>query len=67
MSILGKFVKDEKFKGKNFTYIAFLDIKMAYDTVPIHNIFTKLFHLCIHDKCFQFYFKTLSYFQSKNS
>eukprot|EP00833_Pecoramyces_ruminatium_P002775 jgi/Orpsp1_1/1176807/evm.model.c7180000059111.1 len=42
-----------KFKGK-FTYVAFLDLKKAYDSVPIYNILTKIFHLGIRDKCFNF-------------
>ena len=32
-----------KFQGK-FTYLAFLDLKKAYDSVPIFNILTKLYH-----------------------
>jgi len=42
-----------KFHGK-FTYIAFLDLKKAYDSVPIFNILTKLYHLGIRGKCFDF-------------
>jgi len=42
-----------KFKGK-LTYVAFLDLKKAYDSVPIFNIFKKIFHLGISDKCFDF-------------
>jgi len=36
----------------DFTYVAFLDLKSqkAYDSVPIFNILTKLFHLGICDK-----------------
>jgi len=41
------------FAGK-FTYVAFLDIKKAYDSVPIFNILTKLFRLGIRGKCFDF-------------
>ena len=42
-----------KIKGK-FTYLAFLDLKKAYDSVPIYNILTKLFNIGIRDKCLQF-------------
>jgi hypothetical protein len=42
-----------KFKGK-FIYVAFLDLKKAYDSVPIFNILTKIFHLGIRNKCFDF-------------
>ena len=42
-----------KIKGK-FTYLTFLDLKKAYDSVPIHNILTKLFDIGIRDKCLQF-------------
>jgi len=37
-----------------FTYLAFLDLKKAYDTVPIYNILTKLKHIGIRGKCLQF-------------
>ena len=40
-------------KGK-FTYLAFLDLKKAYDSVPIYNILTKLSNIGIRGKCFQF-------------
>jgi len=43
----------KKFHGK-FTNIAFLDLKTAYDSVPIFNILTKLYHLGIRGKCFDF-------------
>ena len=36
------------------TYIAFLDLKKAYDSVPIFNILTKLFNLGIRGKRFEF-------------
>ena len=42
-----------KFKDK-FTFLAFLDIKKAYDSVPIYNILTKLNNLGIRGKCLQF-------------
>ena len=42
-----------KFMNK-FTYVAFLDLRKAYDSVPIFNILTKLFNLGIRDKCFDF-------------
>jgi len=42
-----------KFNGQ-FTYLAFLDLKKAYDSVPIFNILTKLYHLGIRGKCFDF-------------
>ncbi len=42
-----------KFQGK-FTYLAFLDLKKAYDSVPIFNILTKIYHLGIRGKCFDF-------------
>jgi len=41
------------FKG-NFTYLAFLDLKKAYDSVPIFNILTKLYNLGIRDKYHMF-------------
>jgi hypothetical protein len=59
-------LKKKIFKGK-FTYVAFFDLKKDYDYVPIYNILIKLFHLDIRDKCFNFNFKTLSYFRSKSS
>ncbi len=42
-----------KFANKP-TYIAFLDLKKAYDSVPIFNILTKLYNLGIRGKCFEF-------------
>jgi len=39
-----------KFKG-NFTYLAFLKLKKAYDSVPNSNILTKLYKLGISGKC----------------
>jgi len=39
-----------KFKG-NFTYLAFLKLKKAYDSVPNSNILTKLYNLEISGKC----------------
>ena len=42
-----------KFQGK-FTYLAFLDLKKAYDSVPIFNILTKLYHYGVRGKCFDF-------------
>ena len=36
------------------TYLAFLDLKKAYDSVPIGNILNKLYRLGIRGKCFQF-------------
>jgi len=42
-----------KFKGE-FTYVAFLDLNKAYDSIPIFNILTKILHLGIRDKCFDF-------------
>ena len=42
-----------KFQGK-FTYLAFLDLKKAYDSVPIFNILTKLYHMGLRGKCFDF-------------
>ena len=42
-----------KFQNK-FTYVAFLDLKKAYDSVPIYNILTKLFHFGIRGKSFDF-------------
>jgi len=40
-------------KGK-FTYLAFLDFKKVYDSVPIYNILTKLSNIGIRDKCLRF-------------
>jgi len=42
-----------KFQGY-FTYLAFLDLKKAYDSVPIFNILTKLYNLGIRGKCHLF-------------
>ena len=42
-----------KFDDK-FTYLAFLDLKKAYDSVPIFNILTKLYNLGIRGKCLNF-------------
>jgi len=42
---------DDKVK---FTYVAFLDLKKAYDSVPIFNILTKLYHNGVRGKCFDF-------------
>jgi len=42
-----------KFQGK-FTYLAFLDLKKAYDSVPIFNILTKLYHYGVRGRCFDF-------------
>ena len=36
------------------TYLAFLDLKKAYDSVPIGNILHKIDCLGIRGKCFQF-------------
>ena len=36
------------------TYLAFLDLKKAYDSVPIGNILYKLDALGIRGKCYQF-------------
>ena len=36
------------------TYLAFLDLKKAYDSVPIFNILTKLYHYGVRGKCFDF-------------
>ena len=36
------------------TYLAFLDLKKTYDSVPIGNILYKLDALGIRDKCYQF-------------
>jgi len=50
---LEKICQGRKFQGK-FTYLAFLDLKKAYDSVPIFNILTKLYHDGVRDKCFDF-------------
>lgn len=42
-----------QFKGKS-TYLAFLDLKKAYDSVPIFNILSKIESLGIRGKCFRF-------------
>lgn len=42
-----------KFANK-YTYVTFLDLKKAYDSVPIFNILTKLYNLGIRGKCFDF-------------
>jgi len=42
-----------KFANKP-TYIAFLDLEKAYDSVPIFNILTKLYNFGIRGKCFEF-------------
>ena len=42
-----------KFQGK-FTYLAFLDLKKAYDSVPFFNILTKLYNIGIRGNCLQF-------------
>jgi len=39
-SLLENFVKEENFKGQ-FTYVAFLDLKKANDSIPIFNILNK--------------------------
>jgi len=48
------------------TYLAFLDLKKAYDFVPIGNILYKLDALGIRGKCYQFIKKNL-YLSSKAS
>jgi len=45
--------QSKKFANKP-TYIAFFDLKKAYDSVPIFNILTKLYNLGIRGKCFEF-------------
>ena len=54
---LEKICQGRKFQGK-FTYLAFLDLKKAYDSVPIFNkkknILTKLYRYGVHGKCFDF-------------
>ena len=42
-----------QFKGKK-TYLAFLDLKKAYDSVPIYNILSKIERLGIRGKCYKF-------------
>jgi len=42
-----------KFQDK-FTYLALLDLKKAYDSVPIYNILTKLYNIDIRGNCFEF-------------
>ena len=39
---------------KKSTFLAFLDLKKAYDSVPIFNILTKLYNLEIRDNCLNF-------------
>ena len=39
---------------KKSTFLAFLDLKKAYDSVPIFNILTKLYNLGIRDNCLNF-------------
>ena len=36
------------------TYLAFLDLKKAYDSVPIYNILTKLYNMGIRGNTFTF-------------
>jgi len=55
-----------KFQG-NFTYVAFLDIKKAYDSVPIYNILTKLYKLGIRGKCFDFLSNLYMYSKARAS
>jgi hypothetical protein len=45
--------RKKKFQD-NFTYVAFLDLKIAYDSVPIYNILIKLYKFDIRSKCFDF-------------
>jgi len=42
-----------KFQGK-FTYLVFLDLKKANDSLPVFNILTKLYHYGVRGKCFNF-------------
>jgi len=42
-----------KFENKD-TYLAFLDLKKAYDSVPIYNVLIKIHHLGIRGKCYNF-------------
>jgi len=42
-----------KFENKD-TYLAFLDLKKAYDSVPIYNVLMKIHHLGIRGKCYNF-------------
>jgi len=37
-----------------FSYLAFLDLKKAYDSVPIYNVLMKIHHLGIRGKCYNF-------------
>jgi len=39
---------------KKSTFLAFLDLKKAYDSVPIFNTLTKLYHLGIRDNYLNF-------------
>ena len=41
-------------EGSAPTYLAFLDLQKAYDSVPIYNILTKLYKLGIRGNCHQF-------------
>ena len=47
---LEKFAKEENFKENS--YLAFLYLKKAYDSVPIFNILTKLYHYGVRGKYF---------------
>ena len=49
----GKSVRDNNLKVKK-TYLAFLDLKKAYDSVPIYNILTKIENIGIRGKCYNF-------------
>jgi len=42
-----------KFENKE-AYLAFLDLKNAYDSVPIYNVLMKIHHLGIRGKCYNF-------------
>jgi len=42
-----------EFENKD-TYLAFLDLKKAYDSVPIYNVLMKIHHLGIRGKCYSF-------------
>jgi len=50
---LEKYVKEENFK-EILHILFFLDLKKAYDSVPIFNISTKLYNLGIRGKCHLF-------------
>jgi len=50
---LWKSAKEEKLMIQ-FTFLAFLDFKKAYYSVPIYNMLTKLSNIGIRDKCLQF-------------